>query len=253
MGDVVDPTTGKKTDPFTAIKNKQDFEKMKADYGTMPVGRGELGYTGPGYQSYEQSPYEKAAGVRPPGFRGLTDIGTGELLDRYKVNPFAGEASQKLKSEALGQGPSPWALMALQQQKMEESQARGSAGLQAQTAQAQGQSQLARSGGIGSGARTSLARSGMRDQLLAQQGISQQGAMARYGINTTDQQRRQQLLGQTADVERAGDVNTQQQYLNDLAAKAKFESNRYNQQMTAYGAAQTAEATRNNSGGGGKK
>jgi hypothetical protein len=65
------------------------------------------GYTGPGYQAYEPSEFELKAGVAPPGFRGLTDIGTGEILDRYKIDPFRGEASQALRQEAMGVGESP--------------------------------------------------------------------------------------------------------------------------------------------------
>jgi hypothetical protein len=131
-------------------------------------------------------------------------------------------------------------------QRLEQAKATGQAGLQQQTAMSQARAGLARMGGLGGGARTSLARSGARDQFAALQGIGQQGQAARLG-------RRSELLGQTADLERQGDVNTQQQYMKDLEAKARFEANRYNQQMGAWGARETANATRGAGGGGGKK
>ena len=243
--DIIDAANKQQADAAAAEKQR------KADLMTKQ--QSETGYTGPGYQAYTPSEYEQKAGINPPGFRGVTDVKTGQLIDQYKINPFLGEASQKLRQEALGTGPSPWASMALQRQGLEESQARGAAGHQQQMAQSQAMSQLARQGGLGSGARTSLARSGARDQMMAAQGVGQQGAMARYGINEADAQRRQQLLGSTADIERAGDVQNQATMMKELEAKARFEANRYNQQMGAWGAEQTANATRSAGGGGGGK
>lgn len=212
-------------------------------------------YTGPGYAAPIQGTQERAAGVLPPGFQGMTDVHTGQLLDQYRVNPFAGAASKKLQQEALGAGPSEWAQNALAKQQSEQALQSGAAGLQQQTAQSNAMSQLARMGGVGGGARTSLARSGARDALMAQQGVNQQGAASRYAINDQDTQRKQQLLGQTADVERAGDVQNLNTTMANLSAKAQFDANRYNQQMSAWAAKQSADATRaaGGGGGGGKK
>ena len=207
----------------------------------------------PGYEALEQTEAEKRAGVVPPGWEGLRDIKTGQLLDQYRINPFTGAASQRLQAEALGTGPSQWAQLALGRQAQEEAQARQNAGLQQQTAQSQAQSNLARFGGLGGGARTSLARSGARDALMASQGVGAQGQQARSGIQETDAQRRQQLLGQTADVERGADIANLGSSKEDLAARAAFNANRYNQQMASWGAKQSADATRAAGGGGGKK
>lgn len=225
-------------------KQIDDYKQMQTDQVN----------NGPGYVPIAQSTFEQQAGVLPPGFSGVTNAQTGQLLDQYKINPFAGAAGQKLQQEALSTGPSDWAKNALAQQGQEEKTARGNAGLQEQQAQDTAQSQLMRQGGLGGGARTSLARSGARDQLMANQGVANQGIMQRYGINDTDTQRRQALLGTTADAEmqaQQANVGTQ---TGALSAKATFDANRYNQQMQAWAAKQGADATRAaGSGGGGKK
>lgn len=212
----------------TAMANKQAAAQMNM----------------PGYNAAAQTNFEKDAGVTPPGFQGMVDPVTGQILDQYKVNPFAGEASQRLRTEALGTGPSEWAKIALGKQGAEESQARGIAGLQQQQAQSQAMSNLSQFGGVNTGARTSLARSGARDLLMAKQNVAQQGLMNRYGINQTDAERRQQLLGTTADVERQGDLANLQTSKDSLGAKAQFDTNRYNQQMQAWAAKQSADAQR---------
>lgn len=208
----------------------------------------------PGYVSLTQTDAEKNAGVMPPGFEGTRDSRTGQLLDQYKIDPFSGQASQKLYQEAMGTGPSEWAKSALGQQGFEEQQARGNAALQGQQAQSQAQSQLARLGGLGGGARTSLARSGARDQLMAAQGVGAQGIESRYGINQQDMQRRQGLLGTSADVERQAQLQNLGTTMQDVTGRAAFDANRYNQQMQAYGAKEQARATEYagaRSGGGG--
>lgn len=198
----------------------------------------------PGTYVPVQTDFEKRAGVMPTNFRGLSDIKTGDLIDRFKANPFEGEASQRLRQEALGNEQSPWAKMALQRQGLEESQARGNVGLQQQMAQSQAQSQLARLGGLGGGARTSLARSGAHDALMAAQGVGAQGQMARAGINEQDALRHQQLLGQTADIERAGRQADIGSLKEDMLARGGFDTNRYNQQMQAWASQQSANAQR---------
>lgn len=210
---------------------------------------------GPGYEAFEQNQFEKQAGVTPPGYEGARNIKTGQLLDAFKADAFRGEASKRLRDEALSTGPSQWAKTALGKQSFEESQARGNVGLQQQQAQSSAMANLARTGGLGGGARTSLARSGARDALMAQQGVANQGILARYGINQTDTERRQQLLGQTSEAERAADTANIATMKQELQNRAVFDANRYNQQMQAWGAKQSADATRaaGSGGGGGKK
>lgn len=197
---------------------------------------------------------EAKAGAVAPKYQSLRDI-NGDLLSKYKMDPFSGAASQKLRNEALSSGPSEWATNALNAQGFEESQGMGRAGLQSQAATSGAQSQLARMGGLGGGARTSLARSGARDLLNAKQGVAAQGIQSRYGINDQDMKRRQELLGTTADVERQGDLQNLGTLTGDVRGQSEFDMNRYNTIMQAWAANQTANATAaaGNKAGGGKK
>lgn len=206
----------------------------------------------PGYETLTPDEAEKSAGVTPPGWQGMTDLQTGQLLDQYKINPFAGAASQKVRDMALSTGPTDYAKAALGQQQFEEAQARGNVGLQQQQQNSAALANLSRMGGLGGGARTSLARSGARDALMAAQGVGAQGVMSRANIAQNDAQLKQQLLGTTADVERAGDTANIDTLKANLQAKAGFDANRYNQQMQAWAAKQQADATRAAGGGKGK-
>lgn len=199
---------------------------------------------GRGFTGLATSKYEREAGVLPPGFEGFRDRDTRELLKEFKIDPFTGEASQRLRGEALGTGPSALTQLQLQRQKAEEAKMRGDVGLRSQAEQSNAMSNLMRTGGLGGGARTSLARSGMRDALMAKQGVASQGVMSRFGINESDMKRKQDLLGQTADLERQADVANLDTLKSDIGRRTDFDQNRYKELMTAYGAEQTAKATR---------
>jgi hypothetical protein len=197
---------------------------------------------------------EAAAGAVPPKYQTMRDA-EGNLLSKYKFDPFSGAASQKLRAEALGTGPSEWAKNALEQQKFEQGQAMADALKQQQAAQSGAQAQLARFGGLGGGARTSLARSGARDALLAGQGVAAQGISQRYGIQDADTKRRQELLGATSGLEQGADAANLAQLTGDIRGQSGFDMDRYKAIMQAYGANQTANAqiAAANKTGGGKK
>lgn len=205
---------------------------------------------GPGYIGLETNKYERQAGVTNPGYEGFRDRTTGELIDAYKIDPFKGEMSQRLRQEALSTGPSEWAKNALQQQQYEQAQGLGRVGLEQQKAQAAAQAQLMRQGGLGGGARTSLARSGMRDALMANQGVYAQGSQRRFGINDTDLQRRQELTGIMADAERQAQLQNIGTLKEDVNRRGTFDQNRYAEQMKAWAAEKQAAAQRNAGGGG---
>jgi hypothetical protein len=206
---------------------------------------------GPGFVATPRNKYEVEADVTAPGFEGFRDRKTGKLLSDFVLDPFKGEASSRIRSEALGTGPSELTKLQLQRQLAEEAKMRGDVGLRSQAATSEAMSNLARTGGIGGGARTSLARSAARDKLMAAQGVASQGVMSRFGINEADMKRRQELLGQVADTERQADLTNMGTLKEDIGRRGEFDSNRYNQQMQAWGAEKTAEATRASGGGGG--
>lgn len=207
---------------------------------------------GPGYESVMPDAQEQQAGVTPPGYQSTIDQSTGQLLDQYKLDPYSGAAEQQLRAAATSTGPTALAQAQLQAQQADEVNQRGAAGLQSQQANDSAMAQLSRLGGLSGGARTSLARSSSRDALNAQQGVSQAGATARYGINAQDAQYKQGIVSNEANAEGAAATQNIATAQTGLTNQATFDSNRYNQQMQAWAAGQSADATRA-AGGGGKK
>lgn len=207
---------------------------------------------GPGYRAVEQSAQERKAGVTAPGFEGLRDVKTGELLSQYKSDPYAGEALQKLKAQAFAEGASPWAQMQMQKQALEQSQAKD----QAAQAQAQGiaqaQANLMRQGGLSSGARTRMAMMGAKDLARSQQDVARQGIQQRLGIEEQDINRKTDLLKKFGDAESAASEANIGRTTGDISRGTEFDMNRYKEQMAAYGAQQTAAAQRAAAGAGGK-
>ena len=206
----------------------------------------------PGIVIQRQTASEKKAGVDAPYYEGVRDA-SGNLIDQYKTDPYSGEATQKLKEEAFSTGESPWAKMQGEKQAFEETQARGQSTKQAAQAQAMAQAQMMRQGGMGGGSRALLASRGAKDLLMANQAVSGQGTAQRLGIQQQDQARKQGLMGDFAQAEAGAQASNIGQMKSDVERRALFEGNRYNQQMSAWAAKQSADATRAAGGGGGKK
>lgn len=206
---------------------------------------------GPGYEALAQTDAEKQAGVTPPGYQGTTDK-AGNLLNQYALNPYSGQAEKTLQTMGNSVGPSAMAQEQLRQQALDEAKQRGATGLQGQQAQDSAMAQLSRLGGLSGGARTSLARSGARDLLNAQQGVSAAGATARYGITDADNARKFGILGNEASTENQAAQQNIGTSVTGLQNRAQFDANRYNQQMQAWASKQSADATRAAGGGGGK-
>ncbi len=210
----------------------------------------------PGVRINKQTDFERQAGVMPVNYEGTRDVNSGELLGQYRLDPYQGEAVQALKQQAFAQGDSPWAQLQNQKLALEQSGLMDQAAKQGTQAMSQAQSQLAMSGGLSGGARERMARQGARDLMVARQGISRQGATGRMGIQEGDIDRKQSLLGNFANAEQASQQGNIQTAMGDIQNQALFDSNRYNQQMQAWGAKQAADAQRTAASmqrGGGKK
>jgi hypothetical protein len=223
-----------------------DTQRQNAQYAADDSQRrsSEEAIRGPGYRSVSQGSKERAAGVTPPGFEGVRDVKTGQLLSQYKTDPYAGEALQALKGQAFAQGDSPWAKMQLDKQAMEQSGAADSAAQAQAQGLAQAQGNLMRQGGLSSGARTRMAMQGARDLAMAQQGVAGQGMKARLGIQEQDLNRKQDLLGKFGDAEAAATQQNIGLATGDIKAGTAFDMDRYGKQMEAYGAEKTAEGQR---------
>lgn len=191
----------------------------------------------------------------------------GKLKNQYqlsvdKLDPSQMQGYQKYKTEAMRAGPSAWAGIQNQQQDQQAAAQKAQAAVQAMTGSNQAMSQLAMRGGLGSGARTSLAKQSARDLMAARQGVSRQQGINKLGIASTDEQNRIGQLGNLASSETdIGKYNTtlgaQQNeknltnLLKEVEAKRMNTANTYNEQMRSWAANRQADATAN-SGGGGK-
>lgn len=180
-------------------------------------------------------------------------------------------ALEQLRTEGMSApGSSAWEQLMLQKQGVGESEQRDTANANAASGQQSALSQLATSGGVSGGARERLARMGMTNSAEARQNVARQGVMDRLGIGTTAEQNRIGILSNLPGQELASagyqtgldtsnrDYNTgvnQYNIGNVLAAKgAKSAADQatYQEQMKAWAAKDSAEATANSGKGGGK-
>jgi hypothetical protein len=173
------------------------------------------------------------------------------------------DSYNEVKKRALGEGPSTWAQLAAQKQALEQQNAMDSARTQSLGAQNQALSGLAMRGGVSGGARNRMAAMGLKSQLMAQQGVGNQGMQARYNIGLQDESNRTDMLKNlaTLDQEKAKlDISNRQyktnvdQYnlgnlANEIGSKRNYDTNLYNQRMQAYGANKTADAQAKSGGG----
>lgn len=214
-----------------------------------------------------------AQGLNPDGspirpeYQTLLDPTTGMLQEKYQVkpsllDPTTLEGFQALKSKVLGKGPSEWANLMIDKQKMEEARAREALDRQTLSAAAQARSELARKGGMSSGARERLAGQMGREQLLGRQQVGAQGMTSRLGILTEDEAQRNKLLpgfteGEAKMAQNRLDTQNKAQEWNILKsleekrAKDAQDLAVYQEQIKKWGSEKEAEATRA-SGGGGK-
>lgn len=185
---------------------------------------------------------EKRAGANLQ-FEQLRDPSTGKLRQEFQLDPTKSEAFLKLREQAMAApGQSPWAKMQMEKQAMEESGGRDLAAKQQAQAMGQAQASLMRFGGMGGGARTSMARAGARDLMSAQQDVARQGMLARLGIGEQDIARQQDALGKVSATELDAQGRNIAQMTGDVQAKRDFDLERYKQQMAAYGASRSARA-----------
>lgn len=179
-----------------------------------------------------------------------------QLKDQGSVDLF--NVQQKLRQEGMRApgAKSQYALIAEQQQALEEQKQRQAMEQGAAGQQASAQANLATRGGLRSGSAERMASQGAMARMMGRQDIGMQGAQARAGIAQQDETSRQAglqgLLGMETG-ERGYKTEQEkfniQQAINEKRAKDAADMSAYNSDMAAYGGAQTARAT----AGGGKK
>lgn len=189
-----------------------------------------------------QNIYERAAGTLPPAYQSFLDA-NGNLKSSYTVDPNQSAAFKQLNDIASSSELTPWAKLQLQSNDLSTLNQRDASNRQTQGATNQAlQQMMATGGGTSSGASAFLAAQGAKNAVNANQAIGNQAALSALGIQSTDAQTKQSLLGKVADAQTSAQSANAQAAMNDTLAANTFNANRYNQQMQAYGAAQTAGA-----------
>lgn len=197
--------------------------------------------------------YEQKAGVTPPSYQSMVDA-NGQVKSGYTVDPTKSDAFKLQKQTAMSGDLSPWAQLQMQQNTLATSGQRDQANAQTQGSTDQAMQQLMTTGGgQSSGAAAFLANQGARNTMAAQQNIGAQAQTNALGIQATDATNKQSMLGQVASAETGAQSANAQTAMNDAANANMFNAGRYQQQMAAWGAQQTANGQEASAGSGGKK
>lgn len=177
------------------------------------------------------------------------------------------QGADEIRKRAFEQGPSTWARLAEEKQQAEQmNQLQNAQKTSAQGMNA-GYNQLRSRGGLSAGQRERLATQGARGLANQSQGILNQGAQARMGINLQDQQMKDQFLGQVPglDLQNANFQQSQRAYgdaakqfdlgnsLRDVGGLNAYNADAYGKAMQEWAAGKSADAQVRASNSGGKK
>lgn len=221
-------------------------------FGTTPISDGE------------------ATGIERPSMSNLMDPNTGLLRGTYKLTKgndiglnVNTSALEELRNRGLSKGPSSYANILTEKQGLEEQDAISKAVRNAVGSNSSAFSEMARRGGLSSGARERLALSGERAATEGKQGVLRQGMQDRLGITAADEDRKLGILqnlpgmelglGQAksnldlanrqygTDVDRMNIAGA----LSEVGRQDAFKMNEYQEKMKMYGAEKTAQAQAN--------
>lgn len=177
---------------------------------------------------------------------------SGELLpDSYQLaGNLDTQALEYLQNQALTEGPSAWRQLMGQQMDLQRGVRQDQLAQQAATQAAQAQDQLAMRGGLRGGQAERLASMGAREKLHGGQRLASEFAQQAMGYDIQDEANRQNILSALPgmQMQKAQYETGIQQYnidkaLAEEAAKRDFELQKYKEQMSAWGAKETADAT----------
>lgn len=239
------------------------------DISGNPVGAG--GSSAPAAGAGSAAPKDPAMPQMSP-YYSMINSSTNNLEDAFKVNPNttltgnfntdqgnAANALNSLSSYANSAGPSPQAQALLQSQTLNENQGAGNITDQGRGALAANLSDVAASGGLGSGAAERIATAGDRNTQTGLQQNNMAGQQARATIGANDASQKlgvlQALPGQETALGSANlaaadqdlsaqkfNVGTAQtQYLGQNA----YNANQFNNAMSGYAANQQSNAIAN--------
>lgn len=217
----------------------------------------------PNSGSESGSVFSMAGGDQPyrPGWDSQIG-GDGLLRQPYRLTQredvkLNTQGLDALRSRALSTDSSPWAKLAEQKQQLDQSGAMDQAAAQSAGQSAQALDSLAQNGGLSEGARERIATAGARSGMFANQQIARQGMGDRLGIKLQDEQQKANMLSALPGQELAAlepDFRNRQYQqavegtninaaLNEIQQKRAADLDKYNAEMSAWGAARTANAT----------
>lgn len=190
------------------------------------------------------------SGLLRPQFQSNTNY-TGDI--EAKLAGLKSPGYDAYSQMALSQGFSPWVGLQTDQLRQEAGRQRGAVDASAQGAYASGVSQLGQSGGVRGGARERLAKAAQLQAMQAKQGINANLGNQIGGVYQQDVQNRQNMLAALPGMEQnrnqfqinawaAARAQDEQNKINDRNLALQTAQNFYNQDMSEYGANQTANA-----------
>lgn len=192
------------------------------------------------------------AGIKQLPFNSMLNA-DGTVKSNLAVDPTKSDAFNQMAAQATATGPSTWAQMQLQQNATTGAQNLDKSNAQALGAADQAsQSMMTQGGGMNSGASALNAMNAARNQTMAAQNVNANTANNAATIGSTDAQNKQTLLGQVANTETAAQSANSTIAQQDTTNLNLYNTNKYNQEMAAYGAAQTANGQRAAASGGKK-
>jgi len=205
------------------------------------------------FPTYSQTGYEKEAGISAPQYLSSLDS-SGALKTPFAIDPTQSEAFRAMQQTAQSTDLSPWAKMQEQSLGTQTAQQRDQTNAQGQGSTNAAMEQLMTSGnGLDSGSRALVTGMGARSNIMANQNIGAQQTANDLQIQQQDAQTKASMLGQVANAETGAQAANAQTANQDLQNANVFSSNRYNQQMQAWGANKTADAQVAAAGSAGKK
>lgn len=213
------------------------------------------------------TPQEKIRRTYEKNTKDLKSLGKkGEITtERITGAPLDTSGVDAIKNMALTPSQeSAWLKMATEQQKLEEANALDSASKGAATAADTARTNLAMTGGLRSGAAERIAAAAGDQDLLARQGVRNQGALTRAGLGMNAEQNRLTALGQLpgaqlavanygTDIQRFNATNQNianaanvSNRINDLANRNAMAETLYKTDMGQWAADQQAAALERN-------
>jgi hypothetical protein len=187
----------------------------------------------------------------------------GKLLNQYSLADKIGADIQldntgydMIKQRATSTSPSAWAMLQKQRNEMELQNQLGQSAVGSQAATNGAWNQMAARGGLSAGQRMRLASQGGNNAFKAQQQLRNQSMMGNLNVDLQDQQSKDQMLQQLPglSMQNANFLQGQRDYrnqafnkdlnnsMNDLRGYNAYNSDAYNQAMSAWGADKTASA-----------